>query len=63
MSRNRKVIKKAQNGGKECPELQQKRGCQGTKCETRGIDKANRGLSTKKKTFYLLFQTFVFYFR
>ncbi|XP_055628603.1 somatomedin-B and thrombospondin type-1 domain-containing protein [Toxorhynchites rutilus septentrionalis] len=32
MSRNRIIEQKPQNGGKHCPSLVQKRGCQGTKC-------------------------------
>ncbi|XP_055700332.1 somatomedin-B and thrombospondin type-1 domain-containing protein [Phlebotomus papatasi] len=33
MSRNRTVVRPAQNGGKHCPSLVQKRGCQGFKCQ------------------------------
>ena len=57
MFRNRKILRKAQNGGKECPELQQKRGCHGTKCEVRGVAKANRGL-LKHLLFIHLLSTF-----
>lgn len=32
MARNRTVLQMAQNGGKHCPSLAQKRGCQGYKC-------------------------------
>ncbi|RWS23867.1 uncharacterized protein B4U80_07591 [Leptotrombidium deliense] len=44
MSRQRKVIRPAQNGGKECDELVQKRGCHGHKCESRATAKASRGM-------------------
>ncbi|KAH8289328.1 hypothetical protein KR054_003861 [Drosophila jambulina] len=32
MTRNRQILQAAQNGGKHCPTLQQKRGCQGYRC-------------------------------
>ncbi|KAJ9584772.1 hypothetical protein L9F63_020883, partial [Diploptera punctata] len=32
MTRSRTVEKQPENGGKHCPSLIQKRGCQGTKC-------------------------------
>ncbi|KAH8387753.1 hypothetical protein KR093_009375 [Drosophila rubida] len=32
MTRTRQVLQAAQNGGKHCPTLQQKRGCQGYRC-------------------------------
>ncbi|XP_016952086.1 uncharacterized protein LOC108025912 isoform X1 [Drosophila biarmipes] len=32
MTRNRQVLQAAQNGGKHCPTLQQKRSCQGYRC-------------------------------
>ncbi|KAH8240489.1 hypothetical protein KR038_003497 [Drosophila bunnanda] len=32
MTRSRQVLQAAQNGGKHCPTLQQKRGCQGYRC-------------------------------
>ncbi|RWS11239.1 somatomedin-B and thrombospondin type-1 domain-containing protein-like protein, partial [Dinothrombium tinctorium] len=42
MSRKRKILREPQNGGKECEELQQKRGCHGHKCESRATAKASR---------------------
>lgn len=35
MQRSRKVLRAALNGGKHCPGLIQKRGCQGVQCEHR----------------------------
>lgn len=39
MTRSRKVIQPAQNGGKHCPTLLQKRGCQGFRCHGHRHDK------------------------
>lgn len=49
MKRERKVLREAKNGGKSCPELTQKRGCNGVNCmESRMASntvKASRGKS------------------
>ncbi|XP_058978522.1 putative uncharacterized protein DDB_G0292292 [Musca domestica] len=39
MTRSRKVLQPAQNGGKHCPTLLQKRGCQGFRCHGHHRDK------------------------
>ncbi|XP_073835199.1 somatomedin B and thrombospondin type 1 domain containing protein vexed [Musca autumnalis] len=39
MTRSRKVLQPAQNGGKHCPTLLQKRGCQGFRCHGHHHDK------------------------
>lgn len=54
MTRQRRIIQTAQNGGKECPELHQKRRCHGQKCETTANNnaKVTRGKTegpTKRK--------------
>lgn len=43
MSRTRSIKRHPQNGGKECAELHQKRGCHGQKCEIRNTAKTSRG--------------------
>uniref|UniRef100_A0A1B0D6F1 Spondin-like TSP1 domain-containing protein n=1 Tax=Phlebotomus papatasi TaxID=29031 RepID=A0A1B0D6F1_PHLPP len=43
MSRNRTVVRPAQNGGKHCPSLVQKRGCQGFKCQHHQDRRVMRG--------------------
>ncbi|ETN63058.1 hypothetical protein AND_005240 [Anopheles darlingi] len=43
MSRTRIIEQKPQNGGKHCPSLVQKRGCQGLKCHNHHDRKALRG--------------------
>lgn len=45
MSRTRKVINSPTNGGKHCPSLVQKRGCQGFKCHHHSDRKVLRGKS------------------
>lgn len=42
MSRVRRVLTAARNGGKECPDLHQQRACNGQKCEIKDDDKAIR---------------------
>ncbi|XP_013783633.1 somatomedin-B and thrombospondin type-1 domain-containing protein-like [Limulus polyphemus] len=49
MTRQRFVLKSPQNGGEQCPELSQKRGCAGTKCED-----ANRSQKALKETALIL---------
>ena len=43
MSRSRNVLSPPQNGGKECPDLHQKRACHGQRCEVQDDDKMLRG--------------------
>lgn len=43
MSRSRTVQYEPQNGGKECPDLRQKRACHGQRCEVQDNDKMQRG--------------------
>lgn len=43
MSRTRKVINSPTNGGKHCPSLVQKRGCQGFKCHSHSDRRVLRG--------------------
>ena len=45
MSRERQVLKEARNGGAACPEVVQRRGCNGANCEVanRAALKASRG--------------------
>ncbi|KAH9395271.1 hypothetical protein TYRP_016729 [Tyrophagus putrescentiae] len=42
MSRSRTVQYEPQNGGKECPDLRQKRACHGQRCEVQDNDKMQR---------------------
>lgn len=58
MTRTRKIENSPQNGGKHCPSLVQKRGCQGYKCHSHSDRRALRGklLYYKYKIFfYFLF--------
>ena len=43
MSRSRTILKAAENGGKHCSSLMQKRGCQGLKCHNHHDRKALKG--------------------
>lgn len=43
MSRSRAVIAQPRNGGKECPDLHQKRACHGQQCEVKDDQKMLRG--------------------
>lgn len=43
MTRNRQILQAAQNGGKHCPTLQQKRSCQGYRCHGHHDKKILRG--------------------
>lgn len=43
MSRTRKIMSEAQNGGKHCPSTVQKRGCQGYKCHSHSDRRVLRG--------------------
>ncbi|KAJ6216497.1 hypothetical protein RDWZM_007654 [Blomia tropicalis] len=42
MSRSRTILSQPQNGGKECPDLHQKRACHGQRCEVQDNDKMVR---------------------
>lgn len=55
MSRNRSITVQPKNGGKHCPSLVQKRGCQGTKCHHHHDKRVLRG---ELHTFFLLFCMF-----
>ena len=48
MSRARTVMTAPENGGKHCPSLLQKRGCQGHKCHNHHDRKALRGKHNNK---------------
>ena len=43
MTRSRSIRVQPANGGRDCPELLQKRGCHGQKCEIRTNDKSEKG--------------------
>ncbi|KAI9589940.1 hypothetical protein GQX74_008108 [Glossina fuscipes] len=43
MTRTRKILQSPQNGGKHCPTLMQKRGCQGYRCHGHHDKKILRG--------------------
>lgn len=43
MSRNRSITVQPKNGGKHCPSLLQKRGCQGMKCHHHHDKRVLRG--------------------
>lgn len=43
MSRNRTILSAQENGGKHCPSLVQKRGCQGFKCHGQRDRRVLRG--------------------
>uniref|UniRef100_A0A1B0BWZ3 Spondin-like TSP1 domain-containing protein n=1 Tax=Glossina palpalis gambiensis TaxID=67801 RepID=A0A1B0BWZ3_9MUSC len=49
MTRTRKILQSPQNGGKHCPTLMQKRGCQGYRCHghhDKKILRANQNVIT-----------------
>lgn len=46
MTRTRTILKEPENGGKHCPSLVQKRGCQGTKCHDQRDLRISRGRRT-----------------
>lgn len=59
MSRTRTILNAPENGGKHCPSLVQKRGCQGFKCHGQRDRRVLRGNSNiKQKT--LIFPIFLF---
>ncbi|KPM07431.1 thrombospondin-like protein [Sarcoptes scabiei] len=45
MNRSRVIIQNAQNGGKECPELNQRRACQGQNCQVKDEEKLLREMA------------------
>ena len=51
MSRSRTALSPAQNGGKECPDLHQKRACHGQRCEVKDDQKMLRGNCKDDKYF------------
>lgn len=56
MTRTRTVLTQPENGGKHCPSLTQKRGCQGFKCHGQHERRVLRGNNdTKKKWNYVWF--------
>ncbi|XP_023211060.1 somatomedin-B and thrombospondin type-1 domain-containing protein-like [Centruroides sculpturatus] len=57
MSRERNIIQHPQNGGRHCPELIQKRGCLGTRCETKSVIKAHREMALILPSMYSQIRT------
>lgn len=47
MSRNRTILSAQENGGKHCPSLVQKRGCQGIKCHGQRDRRVLKGKCSK----------------
>lgn len=47
MSRNRTILSAQKNGGKHCPSLVQKRGCQGIKCHGQRDRRVLKGKCSK----------------
>lgn len=52
MSRTRSILNAPENGGKHCPSLVQKRGCQGFKCHGQRDRRVLRG--KEAETFFVL---------